>query len=198
MTQHRSQSRRHGPRQLAFAVTLAAATAVGQSGSPAHADPIALVRSTIDGGGASFVQAGSYILGGTIGQPDAGRLSAGNYTLLGGFWSGGSSVVGVDDERPGPTPEPLAFRLYPSAPNPFTSGTRVAFDLPQARPVLLKIYGVDGRLVRSLIDGVLPAGHHALVWDATDDHGRKVASGVYLLQLHAGDSGARHKLAVLR
>jgi len=42
---------------------------------------------TIDGGGASFVSAGDYRLGGTAGQPDAGgQVSAGLYTLEGGFW----------------------------------------------------------------------------------------------------------------
>ena len=42
---------------------------------------------TIDGGGASYVSAGDYRLGGTAGQPDAGgQVSAGLYTLEGGFW----------------------------------------------------------------------------------------------------------------
>ncbi len=42
---------------------------------------------TIDGGGASFVSEGDYRLGGTAGQPDAaGQVSAGLYTLEGGFW----------------------------------------------------------------------------------------------------------------
>jgi len=46
---------------------------------------------TIDGGGATFSTGGSYSLGGTIGQADAGVLSGGSYQLNGGFW-GGSSI----------------------------------------------------------------------------------------------------------
>ena len=46
---------------------------------------------TIDGGGATFSTGGSYSLGGSIGQPDAGSLSGGSYTLNGGFW--GVSIV---------------------------------------------------------------------------------------------------------
>jgi LPXTG-site transpeptidase (sortase) family protein len=42
---------------------------------------------TVDGGGATFSTGGSYRLGGTIGQPDAGELSGGSYTLYGGFWN---------------------------------------------------------------------------------------------------------------
>jgi len=47
-----------------------------------------LTWSTIDGGGAMFSTGGSYALGGTVGQSDAGALSGGGYTLTGGFWSG--------------------------------------------------------------------------------------------------------------
>lgn len=43
---------------------------------------------TIDGGGATFSTGGSYSLGGSIGQPDAGVVSGGSYTLNGGFWAG--------------------------------------------------------------------------------------------------------------
>lgn len=48
---------------------------------------------TMDGGGATFSSGGSYELGGTIGQPDAGTLSGGDYTLGGGFWVGGAAVA---------------------------------------------------------------------------------------------------------
>jgi hypothetical protein len=43
---------------------------------------------TVDGGGYTFSAGGSYSLGGTIGQPDAGASSNGTYTLAGGFWGG--------------------------------------------------------------------------------------------------------------
>jgi hypothetical protein len=42
---------------------------------------------TIDGGGGSS-SGGGYSLGGTLGQPDAGLLGGGSYTLNGGFWGG--------------------------------------------------------------------------------------------------------------
>jgi hypothetical protein len=41
---------------------------------------------TIDGGGGMSSSGGEYALAGTIGQPDAGTLSDGVYTLHGGFW----------------------------------------------------------------------------------------------------------------
>ncbi len=44
--------------------------------------------STVDSGGGTFSTGGSYALGGTAGQPDAGILTSGAYTLSGGFWAG--------------------------------------------------------------------------------------------------------------
>lgn len=47
-----------------------------------------LTWSTIDGGGETFSTGGDYELGGTIGQPDAGAMTGGDYALTGGFWFG--------------------------------------------------------------------------------------------------------------
>jgi hypothetical protein len=44
---------------------------------------------SVDGGGATLSQGGSYLLSGTIGQPDSGELSSASYTLDGGVWRGG-------------------------------------------------------------------------------------------------------------
>lgn len=57
--------------------------------APAHAQTggtYELTWSTIDSGGATFSTGGSYELGGTMGQPDAGNVSGGTYSLGGGFW----------------------------------------------------------------------------------------------------------------
>ena len=64
-----------------------------------------LTWSTIDGGGYTFSTGGSYSLGGTVGQPDAGALSGGGYTLGGGFWGGGAAQHRVY--------LPLVMRNYP-------------------------------------------------------------------------------------
>jgi hypothetical protein len=48
-----------------------------------------LTWSTIDGGGYTFSSGGDYELSGTVGQPDAGVMTGGDFTLGGGFWGGG-------------------------------------------------------------------------------------------------------------
>jgi len=69
---------------LALSV-LAPALVLAQSGGGYD-----LTWNTVDGGGYTWSEGGGYALGGTIGQPDAGALSAGEYALLGGFWAGGA------------------------------------------------------------------------------------------------------------
>jgi hypothetical protein len=54
-----------------------------------------LTWSTLDGGGYMFSAGGGYSLGGTVGQPDAGALSGGSYTLVGGFWGGAMSAYKI-------------------------------------------------------------------------------------------------------
>jgi flagellar hook assembly protein FlgD len=65
------------------------------------------------------------------------------------------------------------------APNPSNPATVVAYDLPEATHVTLRVVDVRGRIVRTLVDGWRPAGAHRARWDGRDDRGRSVASGRY-------------------
>ena len=90
------------------AVLNLASRAHAQTGGGASASPSAgydLTWSTIDGGGYTWSEGGGYSLGGTVGQPDAGTLTGGGYTLLSGFWGGGAAQYGIY--------LPLALRNYP-------------------------------------------------------------------------------------
>ena len=64
-----------------------AALVLGLSIAGAAQAQFAIDWWTVDGGGAMFSTGGNYSLGGTIGQPDAGVMSGGNFTLVGGFWA---------------------------------------------------------------------------------------------------------------
>ena len=76
---------------LASVTLRSTAPAVAQTGGSYD-----LTWNTVDGGGATFSTGGGYSLGGTAGQPDAGVLTGGSYTLAGGFWSGGAAAAGYE------------------------------------------------------------------------------------------------------
>ena len=76
---------------LALAVLVALVVQAQTNAAAPLLNGYELPWSTADGGGAMFSAGGDYSLGGTIGQPDAGAMSASGYTLLGGFWSEAAS-----------------------------------------------------------------------------------------------------------
>jgi len=71
-------------------LSLSAPFALAQSGGGYD-----LTWNTVDGGGYTWSEGGGYSLGGTIGQPDAGVLQGGGYTLVGGFWGGAAAQYRV-------------------------------------------------------------------------------------------------------
>lgn len=154
----------------------------------------AIVRGTFDSGGATFSTGGSYRLGGTIGQPDAGVLTGGAFTLRGGFWFGGQAPVTAVGPNEAP---PLAFRFLRS-PSPVRAQSRVAFQLPRAERVRLSFFDIAGRAAKRVDFGVLAAGRQERGWKAEDDAGRPLPAGVYYLRLEAGRDQATQKVLILR
>jgi hypothetical protein len=56
---------------------------------------------TVDGGGATFSTGGTFTLGATIGQPDAGTMTGGTFTLVGGFWGVSGVTIMCDGDANG-------------------------------------------------------------------------------------------------
>lgn len=83
--------------------------------------------------------------------------------------------------------------LEPAYPNPFNPSARIAFILPTAGSVSLKLYGPDGREVAVVFEGVKPAGRHEAVIE-----GSGLASGVYFCRLESGGFTAIRKVTLVR
>jgi hypothetical protein len=78
---------------------------------------------------------------------------------------------------------PRVAYLRQNHPNPFNPTTALEFGLPRGGAASVRVFDLHGRLVRTLVNGQLPAGEHRAIWDGRDGHGRPVASGVYAVQL---------------
>jgi hypothetical protein len=91
-------------------------------------------------------------------------------------WEAVPSVAGLETESGA---EPLQFTLYPNAPNTVRGETVFRFDTPSAGNATIRIFSVDGRLVRQWDLGSLPAGRHRLHWDARSASGQRLAAGIY-------------------
>ena len=92
--------------------------------------------------------------------------------------------VALDDLLPvSAETAPVATRLLPAVPAPFTTETTIGYSLANTSEVELAVFGIEGRRVRTLQRGSQPAGIHRITWDGTDDRGRAVAAGVYYARL---------------
>ena len=84
------------------------------------------------------------------------------------------------------------------APNPFNGQTLISYSLPEPAHVHLRVFNSVGWRVKDLVDAVQATGSHGITWDATDDEGRAVSSGVYLCELRFGGETQTVSLTLLR
>jgi hypothetical protein len=102
-------------------------------------------------------------------------------------------LVGVEAS----TPAKRRIRAV-AYPNPFNPSTSVAFEIDRRSRVNAVVYDPSGRRVKRLADGPFEPGRHVLRWDGTNDDGRRVASGVYLVRLISNDGATTVKLTVVK
>ncbi len=99
------------------------------------------------------------------------------------------AVVGP---RGGDIHKPVAS-LGRAEPNPFETYTSVPFSVAQESHVLLEVYDVGGKRVRTLVGNVMRPGTYTSVWDGTDEGGRPVPPGIYFFRFHAGGRSLARK-----
>jgi FlgD Ig-like domain len=137
---------------------------------------------SLPGGGASATTGGAYRLSAAAGSPTVAALSGGIYRVTGGFWSetGGGAPTATPVSGP-----PARFAFAPPTPNPFTSATDVAFDLPVRDHVRAEVFDVRGERVRTLVDESREAGRYREHWDGRDATGHLLGAGVYFVRVRA-------------
>jgi hypothetical protein len=93
---------------------------------------------------------------------------------------------------------PDKYSLAQNYPNPFNPTTRIRYSLPEAGHVTLRIYRIDGQLVKTIYDDYQSAGIYEKVWDGRNEHGTKVSSGVYFYRLTSNDFVQVKKMILLK
>lgn len=93
---------------------------------------------------------------------------------------------------------PSSIYLDQNYPNPFNPTTTIRFGIVSRSPVELYIFNILGQKVRTLVSTVKEQGNHVVQWDARNDFGRTVASGVYFYRLQVKDFVQTRKMLLLR
>ena len=104
-----------------------------------------------------------------------------------------SGVLSVDGEL-----LPTEFALHQNYPNPFNPTTTLRYDLPQDSHVLITIYDIRGRKVKTLINENQNAGYRITQWNATNDFGQPISAGMYIYAIQAGDFRTVKKMILLK
>ncbi|MAE70068.1 MAG: hypothetical protein CME06_06325 [Gemmatimonadetes bacterium] len=95
-------------------------------------------------------------------------------------------------------PPPSRVTLADNVPNPFNPSTLIAFELSEEMNASLGVYDLRGALVRTLHQGVLPAGRHSVRWDGKSEGGLALASGVYIYRLETPEEIVTRRMVLLK
>ncbi len=140
--------------------------------------------------------------GGSLGSP-------GTANTIRGLWSGdtnvyagvtvgtlgmhsnqGSIITGILSNNGN---IPKVFALLQNFPNPFNPATYIQYDIPKEANVILKVFDITGKEVRTLVSETKRAGSYQILFDASS-----LPSGVYFYQITAGDFGDTKKMMLVK
>ena len=117
-------------------------------------------------------------------NPDASNF---DYTLT--FTDG---VASVEPEIP------MSFSVSNAYPNPFNPQTHIQIDLSVSEKINVFIYDINGRFVKTLLNGKINAGQHVLTWNGLDGNGNPASSGTYLVRLKGEKEESWQKVTLLK
>ncbi len=93
---------------------------------------------------------------------------------------------------------PVSYTLEQNFPNPFNPTTNINFSVANRSNVNIKIFDVLGSEIQTLINGVVEAGNHSIVWEGTNSKGISVPSGMYFYQLNVNGISTTKKMVLMK
>ena len=110
-----------------------------------------------------------------------------------------SSVINGMEAKDVTLITPKDYKLRQNYPNPFNPTTKIEFFLPVKKQISLTIYNALGQKIKTLINNkTMTRGTHTMEWDATNEAGKKVASGMYIYELKFGNFTKHKRMMLLK
>jgi hypothetical protein len=107
-------------------------------------------------------------------------------------------LPGVESVESPAAGAPLHFAVEQNRPNPFNPSTEISYTVPSRMRLALRVYDLDGRLVRTLVDAVADPGVQTARWDGRDGGGLPVASGIYYYRVSGDGFEATRKMVLVK
>ncbi len=140
----------------------------------------------------ALTDAGIYFTAGVFLNKDFGYVFGDKGTIL----RFENQLTGVTT-RPGSN-LPENFQLSQNYPNPFNPSTTITYTLPANEQVSLVVYNLRGEVIKTLVEGMMTEGSHAIKWDGTDNSGQKVTSGLYLYLLKSNNHQIAKRMILVK
>jgi len=156
-----------------FHIAMDGADVTGQYVMPAYGG--SMVWSTLSKTGISLT-AGQHIMKISLDSNGSGNSEVANVNYIN--IAAGTAITS-------PVQPALGVLALNAHPNPFNPTSRITVSLPERSPMVLSVYDLTGRLVKTLAAGIGNAGVNNFVWDGSDASGRQVSAGLYEYHLTA-------------
>ena len=89
--------------------------------------------------------------------------------------------------------QPETFHIGKPYPNPFNPSTRIEFSLDHEQDIYLEVFGINGKLIETLIETRSFVGKHAINWNA-----KNIAAGIYFIRMTVEDQFKTEKVILLK
>lgn len=109
-----------------------------------------------------------------------------------------TGVMAGAEEPGGLAAAARAFLLRQNYPNPARSATTIEYEIPAEAEVSVRVFDMEGALVKELLHETQGAGLHRVTWDGTAGGRAPVASGVYVYAVECGEQTLTQRLIVVR
>jgi len=108
-------------------------------------------------------------------------------------------VTGIGPGEPSSTGIPEVYSLKQNYPNPFNPTTQIIYNLPKSGKVTIEIFNILGQRVKILVDNSFQQmGSHKVIWNAVDERGQKLSTGIYFYRLRTNDFIQSKKMILVR
>jgi hypothetical protein len=90
------------------------------------------------------------------------------------------------------------FELFQNYPNPFNPSTKIEYQIASAGNVEVKVFSINGELVKTLVNTSQSTGKYTVEWNGRDNNSIPVASGIYIYRVMHGNSVLSRKMILLK
>ena len=94
--------------------------------------------------------------------------------------------------------KPNNYLIYQNYPNPFNPVTTIRYDLPEDAEIIISIYDIIGREIKTLIKTIQSSGFKSITWDGTNDNGEILPGGIYYYLIKANNYRKIKKMIFLK